>query len=265
MASAETVRARAYTRMYWAKEVPILRAAGLREDMTVLELGSGDGIVTDLLLRTFPGMATTSVELRGEAVARARSYLKDRGHRKAQVIQADALETGLPGGGFDFVYARLLFRYLPDPLGVLREALRLLRPGASLVVSDIDLGLWGFFDPPLPEVKPALEAYERMVASRGGDARIGRKLGTLITKAGFLGARMDAVAATSDDLQEGMSMETFLAPIGRGRLRRMAQRGWLSKDALNVTLAGWTRFLRSDHPFALKVMLMGHGTKSKRP
>ena len=251
--------------MYWEKEVPVLKTFGLRGGMSVVELGSGGGTVTDFLLRRFPGIAVTSVELRAEAVALARTYLRDREHTDVRIIQADVLKTGLPENSFDFAYARLVFRYLSEPLGAIRETLRILKPEGRLVISDIDLGLWGFFDPPVPELKPALDAYGRMLAARGGDAYIGRRAIGLLKAVGLAHTKVEAVATTSDDLGEGMSMETFLGPVGWGRLERMVKRGWLTRHAMKEARETWDHFLTSPSPFVLKVMWMSAGEKAAHP
>lgn len=252
---------RTYTHMYWEKEVPVLKKFGLRGGMSVVELGSGPGIVTDLLLRRFPGITTTSVELREEEADRARNYLRSRGHEGFRVLQADIRDTGLPADAFDFAYARLVFRYLPDARGAAREILRILKPGGVLVISDMAIDLWGIFDPPVPELRPALEAYGRMLASRRGDANIGRRLVGLLRTAGLAQPRMEAVATTNQDLPEGVSMETFLAPIGLRRLERMVEGGWLTDRAMGAAHRAWKRFLASPSPFVLKVMLMAGGRK----
>ncbi|MFQ5907905.1 MAG: class I SAM-dependent methyltransferase [Thermoplasmata archaeon] len=260
--AAASRRMRAYTRMYWEKEVPVLRTFGLRDGMSVVELGSGPGIVTDLLLDRFPEIAITGVDFREEVVEQARAYLSGRGRKGFRVVHADAQDTGLPEDTFDFAYARLVFRYLPDPLEAVREALRILKPGGTLAISDVDHDLWGTFHPPIPELTPVLDAFGRRLRERGGDARIGRRLPGLLTTGGFVRPQMETVATTSHDLPEGLEMETFLAPIGLARQARLVKGGWLSEAEAERARLAWNRFLASPSPFVLKVMLTASGEKS---
>jgi ubiquinone/menaquinone biosynthesis C-methylase UbiE len=54
-------------------------------------------------------------------------------------VEANAYHTGFAPASFDIVHMRLLLCHLADPLKVLAEAYRLLKPGGALVCQDLKL------------------------------------------------------------------------------------------------------------------------------
>jgi SAM-dependent methyltransferase len=56
-------------------------------------------------------------------------------HRRATYLQMDAAKMSFGAGSFDLAYSFSVFEHLPDPAAVLRETIRVLRPGAVLSIS----------------------------------------------------------------------------------------------------------------------------------
>ena len=130
----------------WKKESRNLQWFGLRDGMTVLDLGCGPGHFTLRLADWLPSASITALDADERSIVHARKRLGER----AVVVQAPAAATGLPSNAFDFVLARLLFQHLREPLAVAEEALRVLKPGGKLVITDVDDALFGIVDPPIP-------------------------------------------------------------------------------------------------------------------
>ncbi|MDQ5856883.1 MAG: methyltransferase domain-containing protein [Acidobacteriota bacterium] len=124
---------RAYARLLRRE----LRKAGLGlEDASVLDVGAFTGEFVALLLAQ--GTDAYGVEVQAEAVAVAESKLPGR------VIRADvadpALDSLLSGRHFDAVTLLAVIEHVPDPLGLLARAAKLLRPGGLLVLETPDSG-----------------------------------------------------------------------------------------------------------------------------
>src|SRR5688572_30297478 len=156
----------------WAKESRNLQWFGLRDGMTVLDLGCGPGHFAQRLANHLPNARITVLDTEKTMLRDARQRLGDR----ASVVQAQADSTGLPEGSFDFVLARLLFQHVGDPLRVAAEAHRLLKPGGRFVITDVDDELFGVVEPRVPELGWLLERYGKAQERRGGNRRIGRAL-----------------------------------------------------------------------------------------
>ena len=110
----------------------MLALAELPPGASVLDLGAGAG-ETLALLREL-GFAAAGIDL---------------APRSALVRQGDLLHTGFPDGGFDAVLSQCAFFVSGDQPAALREARRLLKPGGTLLLSDV------FFEEPAAMLRRA--------------------------------------------------------------------------------------------------------------
>ncbi|HET9496415.1 MAG TPA: class I SAM-dependent methyltransferase [Chloroflexia bacterium] len=252
---SEIERLRAQALLHWEQEAAALTRFGLRDGMSVLELGSGPGFITEQLLRLVPGSTVTCLEIDSMLVERAREYLTGTGGDRLSFVNASIMDTGLPGNSFDFAYARFLFQHLPDPTASAREVLRVLKPGGKLVISDVDDALV-VFEPRLPEFELALARFAQAQAAQGGDRFIGRKLPRLLKGAGFRNPQIELPAFHTDVI----GMEAALPQIDADRLLPLVQFGLLTQEEWDAARVARERFLESD-PFIMMALVMAGAEK----
>jgi len=94
---------------------------------TVVELGSGVGANLRYLR---PGSTLIAIEPNRPMHARLRAAAARRGVH-LDLRDRDAGRTGLPAGGVECVISSLVLCTVPDPVGVLAEVRRILRPGGT--------------------------------------------------------------------------------------------------------------------------------------
>ena len=252
----EIDRLAAQARLGWEREIAVLEERGLRDGMEILELGSGPGFVTELLLEHFPASTVTALDIDPSLVADARDRLARFGDRVSH-IEAPAHATGLPADRFDAAYARLLYQHLPDAAAATAEAFRVLRPGGILAVYDVDDAMWGVTDPVVPGYAAIVERMAQAQAAMGGDRYVGRRLLGLLADAGFADGRLDAIPLNTAEL----GLEAFLPQIDPGRLERLVAAGVLTQSELDDLVARRAEFLAADRPFILVLILIASGTK----
>ena len=96
----------------------------------VLEVGSGCGaFVTSSRLA---GVAAAGVEIDGPTAALARDLARANGVAACPVVVAAGEALPFRPGSFDVVYSNSVLEHVRDPAQVLREAVRVLRPGGRL-------------------------------------------------------------------------------------------------------------------------------------
>lgn len=195
--------------------------AGVRRGMRVLDAGCGAGAVTAHLLELAgPDGHVTAFDASAERVALARQALGSPPQLSLEVRRLP--ETGLPAAAFDFAWSQFVFEYLGDPSAALGELVRLVRPGGTVAVAEIDgygLGVW----PVSPALEAGLTRFQQALVRAGFDLFVGRKLFSLFRRAGLADVRVQlssfhvtAGPAEPAMLEDWRIRFDALAPVGRG-------------------------------------------------
>lgn len=254
---AEIQRLAAQARLGWEEEARNLKWFGLQDGMTLLELGSGPGFITEALLGLVPHSEITCLEIDASLLQRAERYLQSKAGDRVRFIEGSVMEMELADNQFDFAYARLLFQHLPDPLGAAKEIWRVLKPGGKLAIYDIDDEIFGIVDPPIPEFSIVLEKFGQAQAAQGGNRRVGRRLWRTLKAAGFRNLDSEVVAIHSDNI----GLDPFLPQIEPDRLLPLVKVGLMSEQELEKIRAARDKFLDAPEPYILTLSLMVCGEK----
>ena len=160
-----------------------LQKAGVKEGMTLLDLGSGAGFDSFLAANVVgPTGRVIGVDMTPEMIEKARENAQKRAARlKPPQPQIDFYEgiieeLPLDNDLVDVVISNCVVNLSPDKEAVFREAYRVLKPGGHICVSDIVL------TEPLPDaIRNSLTAYMGCIAG----ASLMEDYVNAIKKAGF--------------------------------------------------------------------------------
>jgi len=153
----------------------------------VLEMGCGVGAVLGVLLQEYPGIRIAGIDLEEKQVEAARRHLAELGSPDADLRVGSALESPWPEGTFDHVVMMWILEHLEDPGAVLREAHRVLKSGADVVLHETDYTSFRVH-PESPDFDALVQAqYDYF--GKHGQPYVGRVLGPLLRAAGFVGIR----------------------------------------------------------------------------
>ena len=182
-----------------------LAIASLKEGETVLDLGSGGGFDCFLAARAVGDTGhVIGVDMTPEMVSAARQNAAKGGFENVEFRLGEIENLPVADRSVDVIISNCVVNLSPDKPRVFEEAIRVLRPGGRLTISDV------VATAPLPdEVKADLELHASCIAG----ASLIDDLRCMLKEAGFTNVRIrpkDESRTFIRDWAPGMSIEDFV-------------------------------------------------------
>jgi len=149
----------------------------------LLEIGCGVGAVLARIAQAHPEAQLCGIDISPEQIAGARRHLSAQGLDDIELVVGDGAALPWPDGSFDRIRLVWVIEHLAAPQAVLAEALRVLRPGGSIHLTETDYASLRV-SPPDAAIEALLDAFV-VHFNRHGNAHAGPALGPLLAQAGF--------------------------------------------------------------------------------
>ena len=247
----ELNRLEAQVNIGWEKELRTLKLLGLKDNVKILEIGSGPGFVTERLLNAFPSSHIVCLDIDEVMLNIAKKRLLHYGNNRLSIMQGNVMNMKIKDDLFDFVVVRLVFQHLKDPIGALKEIFRVLKPGGKVIITDIDSGMWGVSE---PEVNKVINKFGNIQKAGGGDRKIGRKLLKILKSSGFIDLDFEAVVKHSD--MDGMDS---LKP--KVDIDSIMKNNNFNKEQLRTIISMYDNISDSTESVVILILLMASGRK----
>lgn len=179
-----------------AEECAAFLLPHLDSGKVVLDMGSGPGTITAGIASRVKQVI--GLDLSAEMVASAQRHVARQGITNAAFRIGSAYDLPWEDNRFDVVYAHQLLQHLADPVGALREAGRVMKPGGLLAVRDADYGTM-VHGPEDPWLHRWRRLYHQVTRANGGEADAGRFLLSWVMKAGFVNPTVTTRTTTYAD------------------------------------------------------------------
>lgn len=236
----------------------LLLRAGIQRGMSVVDLGCGVGMTTQLLAELVgPTGEVIGVDYSAAQIEQARALLPAE-LSNVRFVEASALDTGLRREAFDLVYCRFLLIHLQDPESALREMHGLLKPEGIMAIEDGDL------TSATSEPRSKLEEFSNLFGALGPkwgvDYTLGRRLFHLVRNAKFSQVEIAFNQPVFSRGENKRLLELSVAEAGPS----FVSAGLVSHEQLGETLAEMRRLAVDETVLAiLPRMSQVHARKPK--
>jgi ubiquinone/menaquinone biosynthesis C-methylase UbiE len=213
----------------------LLRAAGIRPGMRVLDIGCGAGDVSFLAATLLGGDGSVvGVDRSAEAIALAKRRALDVGLVNVSFVTQDLQELATDAR-FDAIIGRLVLMYFPQPDELLRRLLELLSPGGIVAFHEFDVTR-STSEPHVPLFERSITRVSEALRCVHADPRMGLRLAQTFRQAQLPTPRMIAHARIGTSADAALFQQ--LAGITRTLLPVMEINGIATAAEVDVdTLA----------------------------
>lgn len=105
---------------------------------TLLDVGTGPGLIPTLICKARPDITAYGVDLSRNMLSLANAEAAEHGLAgRIFFEEADAKSLPYESESFDAVISHSMLHHVPNPVRVLNEMARVLKPGSTLLVKDI--------------------------------------------------------------------------------------------------------------------------------
>jgi ubiquinone/menaquinone biosynthesis C-methylase UbiE len=237
----------------------LLKWAGLKPGMRIIDAGCGPGVYSRTLARlTGPAGRVDGFDISPSRIEAASSLPIEPGSAPLTFRTGDVYAPPFTEGEADFVLCQFVFEYLQEPERAVRSLSKLLKPGGILLLRDGDGNgqtVW-----PMPEVlERSLPTMFAAMAKTGFDAYSGRKLFLHMRRAGLsdiqgqVGAWVTSGCAPDEERSNWTQRLEALSPLG--------QVAFGSQEAYREVADAYLRMLENEDTFRFTNIVSVRGTK----
>ncbi|MEK6580734.1 MAG: methyltransferase domain-containing protein [Bdellovibrionota bacterium] len=151
----------------------------------ILEIGTGVGAQTEILLERFPHLKIQGIEWSKTQILRAKKHLsKSIREGRVTIDQGDAHRLPYTPNSFDGAFASWFLEHVKDPVQVLKEVRKVLRAAGTIYCTE-PMNATFFVHPYSPATLKYWFEVNDLQWTLGGDPFVGGKLANYLMAAGF--------------------------------------------------------------------------------
>lgn len=167
-------------------EYTVYQNINLSSVKDLLEVGCGVGAQSEIILRRFPDLKLTGIDRSAKQLQAAKQRLSHLpgAEKRFELKEMDATAMEFSANSFDGAFLCWVLEHVPDPIRVLSEVRRVLRPGSVIYVTEV-MNASFFLDPYSPNVWKYWMAFNEYQLEQNGDPFVGAKLGNFLLQLGY--------------------------------------------------------------------------------
>ncbi|KAF2007414.1 methyltransferase UbiE [Amniculicola lignicola CBS 123094] len=168
----------------------------LTASIRILDVGCGPGTITTDLASRVPQGFVLGIDPSASVIEKAKKHAEEKGVTNVRFEVGDIFKMGGEGEDkWDVVHAHQVLQHLQDPLGAMKQMIKLTKPGGIIAVRDVDYSLMDWY-PNIEGLQEWQDLYIAVAQGLNADPNIGKRLHAVAMEAGV--PRKDIETSTAN-------------------------------------------------------------------
>ncbi len=157
---------------------PFIDYLAIKRPIKILDVGCGLAILANEIAELYPNCEVYGIEYSVEQLAQADQA------PNLKLQQGDAHHLSFDADTFDIVYCRYLLEHVKNPVQVLQEMHRVLKPNGEIFTQENNIAIT-VYDPDCSKWDTIWQKFINLQTDLGGDGLIGKRLYGMLKQANF--------------------------------------------------------------------------------
>ena len=216
----------------------------LSPGQSLLDCGCGPGSLTVGFAQVLAPGRVVGIDRETTQLAAAIAYAGEHGIDNLRFESGDVYALPFEDLSFDVVFCSAVLGSVGEPQNVVREMIRVLKPGGIIALKEFDHG-GDIIHPQTPLLAASIELYQRARAEHGHEPRGGRRLREWLAECGceikythaFFDQRTKETGLTEYVDRNNRLVDEILAS-------RYIELGWATREEIAAQAREWEDFAR---------------------
>lgn len=221
-------------------EHTVYRNIDLSEVSQLLEVGCGVGAQSAIILRRFPNLQLTGIDLNTKQLEAAKNYLATMPYTSGRykIQEMDAENMSFSANQFDGAFLCWILEHVKDPARILNEVRRVVRPGGVIYITEV-MNSSFFLDPYSPNLWKYWMAFNDYQYDGAGDPFVGAKLGNLLISVGFQRVHTEVITWHLDNRhpEKRRKMIAYWSELLMSAVDQLISSGYTTQEIADAALA----------------------------
>jgi ubiquinone/menaquinone biosynthesis C-methylase UbiE len=156
----------------------------IKPNHAILDLGCGPGSITVDLAALVPEGSVIGGDAVADVLKQGESLANERGLNNITWQTVDGNNLPFEDNSFDIVFAHQTLQHVKDPVTVLKEMRRVVKPGGIVAARDADYRSFSWYPEP-KAIGDWAALYQKIAKANGGEPNAGKYLQSWAWEAGF--------------------------------------------------------------------------------